>query len=383
MADFSAIENAADVSFIDDKTIDEIKNELVADFEEYMTSANGTTYTLDRIAENRMILYAAAAQIYQAMQYVDRAGKQSLLKYSYNNYLDNIGLLKGVTRLEATYALTTIKFTASASRISVISIPLGTRVTNGNGVYFQTSEYAEIGAGEEIVTVSAICTVSGEDGNDLPIGTITTIVDPVPYVALCANTTVTAGGADAESDSDLAERIYLAPSGYSVAGPADAYVYHAKNYSAAIGDVVATSDQAAGTVDVVFLLDDGSTPTEDLIEGLEEYLQDENIRPMTDLVTVNAPTEVDYSINFGYYINKSDSNNAVAIQTAVTAAVETYQTWQRVIGRDVNPSKLVELVMAAGAKRVELTAPTFVAIGSTAVSAIDQVAITYKGLEDD
>ena len=53
-----------------------------------------------------MILYSAAAQIYQAMQYVDRAGKQSLLKYSYSEFLDNLALLKGdrkSTRLNSSH----------------------------------------------------------------------------------------------------------------------------------------------------------------------------------------------------------------------------------------------------------------------------------------
>lgn len=98
MPDMSAIKNTPEISFIDNKTVEDVRGEMVADYEEYMTQAQGVTVSLDRASVHRMILYAAAAQIYQAMQYIDRQGKQSLLKYSYSDYLDNLALFKGVTR---------------------------------------------------------------------------------------------------------------------------------------------------------------------------------------------------------------------------------------------------------------------------------------------
>lgn len=71
----SAIENTPEISFIDNKTVEDVRSEMVADYEEYMTQAQGVTVSLDRASVHRMILYAAAAQIYQAMQYIDRQGK--------------------------------------------------------------------------------------------------------------------------------------------------------------------------------------------------------------------------------------------------------------------------------------------------------------------
>ena len=71
-------------------------------------------------------------------------------------------------------------------------------------------------------------------------------------------------------------------------------------------------------------------------------------------------------------------------QAAVAQAVADYQTWQRAIGRDINPSKLVALVMEAGAKRVTVTAPTYTAVAATKVSALQgEAVISYGGLEDD
>ena len=380
----NAIKNLPDISFIDNKTIDQVRQEMVADYESFISEATGQTVTLERSSVHRMELYAAAAQIYQAMQYIDRQGKQNILKYSYSDFLDNLAIFKGVTRNPVTAATTTLRFTLSEERDTATGIPQGTRVSTAGAIYFATDVYAEIPAGSTTVDVPATCTVAGTDGNGFAVGELSTIVDPIPYVASVSNTTATEGGAEIESDDDLAERVFLAPGAYSTAGPEDGYLYHAKAYSAAIGDVVATSNQAAGTVDIVFIMADGSTPGEEMIEGLGGYLQGKTIRPMTDLVRVAAPQEVTYTINLTYYINRSDSAKAVTIQAAVAQAVADYQTWQRAIGRDINPSQLVRMVMDAGAKRVTVTAPTYTTVDATKVSALQgEAVISYGGLEDD
>ena len=382
--EMNAIKSLPDISFIDNKTIDQVRQEMVADYESFISEATGQTVSLERSSVHRMELYAAAAQIFQAMQYIDRQGQQSILKYSYSDFLDNLAAFKGVTRTPATAATTTVRFTLSAERDTATGIPQGTRVSTAGSIYFATDVYAEIPAGSTTVDVPATCTVAGTDGNGLAIGELTTIVDPIPYVASVSNTTATEGGAEVESDADLAERVFLAPGAYSTAGPEDGYIYHAKAYSPAVGDVEATSDQEAGTVDIVFIMADGSTPGEEMIEGMEGYLQGKTIRPMTDLVRVAAPEEVQYTINLTYYINRSDSAKAVTIQAAVAQAVEDYKTWQRAIGRDVNPSQLTHMVMEAGAKRVTVTAPAYTAVGKTEVSALQGAAVvTYGGLEDD
>ena len=112
--------------------------------------------------------------------------------------------------------------------------------------------------------------------------------------------------------------------------------------------------------------------------------QGKTIRPMTDLVRVAAPQEVQYTINLTYYINRSDSAKAVTIQAEVAKAVDNYKTWQRAIGRDINPSQLVRMVMDAGAKRVTVTEPEYTAVDATKVSALQgDAVINYGGLEDD
>ena len=99
---------------------------------------------------------------------------------------------------------------------------------------------------------------------------------------------------------------------------------------------------------------------------------------------VSSPAEVKYSISLTYYIDRSNATTAVSIQTAVDAAVQDYILWQRKIGRDINPSKLVSLIMAAGAKRVDITSPAYIKVGDAAVALLTgTVTANYGGLEDD
>ena len=316
-------------------------------------------------------------------QYIDRAGKQDLIKYSYGEFLDNLGAGRGVTRKQPAPAETTLRFTLSEKRPAAVGIPEGTKVTDGNLNYFATVGYEEIPAGETYVDVRALCTENGVDGNELLPGQVNVLVDLIPYVESVSNTTKTSGGADLESDESLAERIFLAPSGYSVAGPDDAYKYWTKTYSQTIGDVKVTSPNPV-EVEIRFIMTDGELPTKTVIDGVAAYLQDENIRPLTDKVTVLAPETVKFNIAFTYYVNLSDQSKAGTIQAEVAQAVADYIEWQtRTIGRDINPSELMKRIVAAGAKRAEITSPVFTTVPDTSVARIGTQTVTYGGVEND
>lgn len=372
-----------DVSFIDNDTIDAMMQRLVSNYERRYQEITGKEVTLGAADPMRIALYAVALDLYQTEQYVDRAGKQDLLKYSYGEFLDGLAANRSVSRKEATAARTTVRFTASETKDYALAVPAGIRVTNGDGIYFTTVEYAEIAPGDEYVDVEAVCTAEGTEGNNFLPGQVDILVDPLPYIQSVANVTTSEGGAARESDESLAERVYLAPSGYSTAGSSDAYVYWAKTFNAGIGSVVPVSPEP-GKVDVYVLMTDGSMPGEELLQELQDYLTEERIRPMTDLVTVKKPEAVEFSIDLTYYINRSDQAKAVTIQENVKKAVAEYTTWQTSeIGRDINPDELVQRIKAAGAKRVELTAPTFAVVGETQVAKCTASAADNGGLEDD
>lgn len=371
------------VDLLSGLTASDVETEMSADYASKYAELTGKTADLSLGTTERMRLAAAAPQIYQAMQYVNTMLRMQLLKYSRGEYLDNLGAIKNVTRKAASAASTTLRFSMTAVRTSATGIPAGTRAATETGVYFATEEYAEIAPGELYVDVPARCLLPGTLGNGFLPGAVGRIVDPLPYIAAVANVTASAGGAAVESDADLAYRAYLAPSAYSTAGPEEAYKYRVLEYSADIGDVQVSSVQQAGTVDITFLMKDGSAPTTEVIDGLLEYLQTGPFRPMNDLVRASAPEEVAYAIDFSYWINLSDRVRAASIQTAVEQAVQEYIRWQRAIGRDINPDELRMRVKQAGAKRLEIRSPVFTPVEKYKVAALTGAAVVYGGLEHD
>ena len=377
------ISDLPEVDFIDSMTLEDVQALLVRSYEEKYEQVTGQKVSLKRADPVTLTLYACSVLIYQALLYVDRAGKQDLIKYSYGEFLDNIAANKGVERLPAQAAEVTVRFFLAAPREAAIGIPAGTRVTSGDGIYFGTMEYAEIPPGETYADIPCRCQISGAAGSGLALGSINTLVDLLPYISGVSNIEESQGGADIEDDESLADRVYLAPSAYSVAGPRDAYIYHTKEYGAAVGSVNVSSPEPC-EVEVRVLLKDGSLPSQALLDGILEHLNDDTIRPLTDHVKVLAPDTREYGLDVEYYIARSSAARAVSIQAAVSAAVAAYNEWQTgEIGRDINPSELVRRIVEAGAKRAVVRSPAFVPLPPSTVARLGSMAVIYGGIEDD
>ena len=379
-----------DVSFTDNDTLKDMQTRLIANYETRYKELTGSEISLAPADPMRILIYAVALDLFQIEQYVERAGRQDLLKYSYGEYLDNLAAGRGVTRQQASSATAIMRFTLSEAKSYAVGIPAGTRLTNGNGVYFETMEYGEVPAGSLTADIGAECTETGVVGNDLTAGQINILVDPIAYVVSVENIDSSSGGRNLETDESLAERVFLAPSSYSVAGPDDAYIYWTRTYNPEIGSVKPTSPNPCEVV-IYILMRDGSIPPSGIVGGLQAFLQDSNIRPLTDLVTVDVPTIVEFSISLTYCINRSDIARAAMIQADVEKAIAEYVRWQTSeIGRDINPDELRKLLKNAGVKRVNIGSPIFAVVGDTEVAQVStdgggdpEISIAYGGLEDD
>ncbi len=385
------IKGLPDVSFIDDVSLEDVQELFFTAYQDKYKEETGATVALARGDPMRIALLSAAQVYYQALLKIDTAGKMNYLKYAYGGYLDLLAATRsGTLRQPASCATTTVLWSLESARTSATGIPAGTRVTADGATYFASSEYAEIPAGDTSISIVMTCTAAGTAGNGFAPGEIVTMVDPVPFIASVANTDTSSGGADIEDDESLAARTFLAPSGFSVAGPEEAYIYRCFEYSSSIADVAVqgptdTNNVPAGTVDIRILMDDGTGPEQSVITGLLEYLTDAPARPLTDHVQVSGPDFVNYSVAITYYIASSDKASAPAIQSAVSAAVSDYVSWQSgKIGRDINPDHLLAAVKNAGAKRAVITAPVFTALDRVELARLSGTpSVTYGGIEDD
>lgn len=386
-----------------------------ADIPEYSVTGNLTLQgardlVMDIYTENYKKVYAKAPPLYDsdpltltlksmamlyymAMQVAERRALAAMLKSAEGAQLDNIGLPFGVKRNPATYATVTIRFTLSAAQKSVVMIPQGTRIRTGAGIYFATTEYAQIDIGETSVDVLAKAEEVGAESNGIPPGVIDTLVDAIPFVAGAVNIDTSSGGADVESDDSLTRRIWLSPTTYSCAGPRDAYEFWAMSFRSDIENAIAISPRSQPcTAYIYFMLTGGKMPSEKDISEMETFMMNEARRPMTDLVICKAPEEVEYSIDFTYYIGASSKKNADIVKQNVAQAVQEYQDWQRSIGRDINPMELIYRLRAAGVKRVEMREPAFKVVesGADKEKALVQIpklsgqpTVVYGGVEDD
>ena len=372
-----------DISFIDDLTLEDLQRQLITSYQEKYEEITGEALHLSRADPNRIILLAAAQYLYQGLVQVDKAAKMNFLKYSYGDYLKHLAAFKNITPLEPKKATVSVLWSLAQARAAATPIPAGSRVTADQAVYFQTTAYAEIPAGETSVAITMECTEAGTAGNGYSPGEISEMADPVPFIDTVANTEESAGGTDEETDEELAERAYLFPAGYSAAGPEAAYIFHAKNYDPTIEDVEATSP-SPGVVKICFTMSGGRLPVAAEISGLKTYLEAKDRKPLTDTLQVAAPTAVSYSINATYYINRSDQTSAGVIQAAAEKAISDYKKWQSAkIGRDINPDELLGLLKAAGVKRVVISSPSFTQVMQGHVAVCSAASLTYGGLEDD
>lgn len=331
----------------------------------------------------RLFLLTIAKLLVMQQVVIDDAKKMDHLRFARGKYLDLLGERYGVKRLEASSARTTIRFTLSALQTSAITIPMGTRVTSGDNVYFATAETAEIKKDSMTVDVAAECVQPGKSGNGYLPGQLTTLVDPIPFIAAVVNMSTSAGGADIESDEALRERMRLSLGSYSVAGPYDAYIYWAKTASPAIVDV-AVNSPSVRVVRIVPLLTGGEIPSQDVLDSVSDALNDRSVRPLTDKVEVAAPVIKKYNIDATFWIHRDNAAEATTIQAAVQSAVSDYALWQKSkLGRDMNPSELIRRVMAAGAYRVNVTTPVYAEIAHDEVAIADVTNIVYGGMADD
>ncbi|WP_163538313.1 baseplate J/gp47 family protein [Gracilibacillus sp. YIM 98692] len=371
-----------DVTFIE-ANAENILNNMIRDYENAYFESTGERKKLYPGDPIRIFLYTQALREFQLRVLMNDAAKQNLLKYARNEHLDNLGAFSKTKRFQATKAKAKVKFFLSDAKSTDETIPSGTRVSPGNDLYFVVIEDTVIQAGEMEAEVNTECSTEGVIGNGFTPGQINILVDPLPWIDSVENTNTSSGGADKEDDDSLRERIHLAPEGLSVAGPSGAYEHFTREYSTQVEDVKISSP-SAGVVDIRVLLTDGELPDQTFLDGLKDHLNDKEKRPLTDDVQVTAPTTITYDLDVTYYIRSDNSDKESELKTEIEAAIDEYIIWQRnKIGRDVNPSEIYSRAIQAGAKRIEVTLPSFTTVGENDVAIVDTKTVTYGGLEDE
>ncbi len=339
----------------------------------------------------RLFIQWAANIIIQERVLLNWTGNQNIPSRAEGDNLDALGELFFASRRPAAQpAVCTERFYISQTQESAILVPAGTRVTDASGTLtWETISDAYIDIGHTYADVQIRCQTPGTIGNGYAIGQLSSIVDLYDYYERCENITASDDGADRATDGEYYELMRASMDGYSDAGSRGGYIYFAKQVSTEIADVVATSP-AAGEVALYILMDDGSVASSEIKSAVLAACNADTVRPLTDKVSVKDPEAVTFNVSLTYYIPSNSPLSSAEITAAVNAAVARYTAWQTgKLGRDINPSYLISLLMQTGIKRVVVNSPTFTPLRDGSDHTVPQIAklgsvtATNGGYEDE
>lgn len=345
-----------------------------------LQTALGTT--ISTADPRRLIALALCQSIIQTCVNADYGAKQTLLSYATGSALDHLGYFLGISRPQATKATCLATFTRSSTS-GAVTIDAGL-ICKGGDLEWVAEGFSFASGLDRVTNVLLTCKTAGTIGNGLSIGEIKTISTPHVVVNGVSNTTVTSGAIDESDDDAYADLIRLGTDAFSVAGPIGAYEYYAKSASEDVQDVKVTSPSPA-YIKMYVLATGGVEPSEELLNKVASACSDDTVRPVGDNVSVLAPSPVSFKPDAAFYVSKQVAalRGEQIVEDECRKAYGEYLLWQRgAIGRDIVPEKLVQMLMNAGAKRVE----TFferVVIGDTEFALPVDGTLTYGGVEDE
>ena len=200
---------------------------------------------------------------------------------------------------------------------------------------------AVLDAGNTSVNTGAVCTKTGTGANNYPAGSINNLITPLSYISNAENVTVSSGGADDEDAESLRERIRQAPEKFSNAGSKGAYRYHTFSAHQSIIDAAILSP-SPGVVNIYPLTETGN-PSNEIINIVQEHLNDEKVRPLTDYVQVLAPERIDFQINAELTLFLD--SDADTVMTVINEKLENYKkNLAEKLGKNVIRTQIIAIL---------------------------------------
>ncbi len=200
---------------------------------------------------------------------------------------------------------------------------------------------------------------------------------------------VTAGDSEAnpptidvfESDDEYRYRLSLQPEGYSVAGPRDAFIYHALTASGQVKDAAPVSP-IGGSTDVYILSRTGNgVPDSALIETVQTALNDETIRPLSEEVIVKAATVVNYAIEIDLILYPG-ATSELAVNNALENLTKYKDNFHR-LKADIDESAIKGQAYSSGIKKIVVNQPASdIECDETQAPYCTGITVNVLGVED-
>jgi phage-related baseplate assembly protein len=170
-----------------------------------------------------------------------------------------------------------------------------------------------------------------------------------------------------ETDERFRQRVVLAPEAYPGAGPAGGLTFHAMSAEARVKHVGLSRVPYRGEITVSILSNagDGAAPA-DLLDAVRTRLNRDNVRLMTDIITVRSAAIRPYAIEARLKIGKGP--DAALIKAQANTALAAYAASRHGIGVTVFTSALIAAAHVSGIEEVELVSPVADIIGTPHVA---------------
>ncbi|HHT0453417.1 baseplate J/gp47 family protein [Klebsiella pneumoniae subsp. pneumoniae] len=216
----------------------------------------------------------------------------------------------------------------------------------------QAIAYRELLLRQRINEGVAACMLSHATGDDLD--NIAANLDTQRLVTTEATDTT---DAVTESDEAFRLRAQSAFEGMSVAGPSAAYEYFARSASGKVADARASSPSPAEVIIAVLSTEGDGSASPELITAVTTAVNDEEVRPLGDRVTVRSAEIVDYEIDATLYLYPGPESEPI-INAADASLQRFLKANDRKISRDVARSAISAALHVQGVQRVVLNSPT-------------------------
>lgn len=167
-----------------------------------------------------------------------------------------------------------------------------------------------------------------------------------------------------ESDDDLLYRCQLAPTGYSTAGPADAYEFLARSASGQVLDAKVSSPTPGTVVVSVMSREGDGTPTPALLQTVTDFISVKTRRLLTDKVIVQPVVIRPFSVSAWLLFYVGPDSEVVLDEARKSLA--RYLAESRRIGRNITLSGLYAALKVPGVEDVlDLTPSTTLVMSDT------------------
>lgn len=184
-----------------------------------------------------------------------------------------------------------------------------------------------------------------------------------------------------ESDADLRTRTQQAFEGLSVAGPTAAYEFWGRSADGRVADISAVSPTPACVTISVLSREGDGTASYDLLSVVATALNDEEVRPVADRVTVQSAEIVPYQIDATLYIYPGPE--AEPVRQASEQQLQAYIAAQNRLGRDIRLSAIYAALHVEGVQRVELAQPVAdIVLSDYQASHCTEYTITVGGYDE-